>query len=100
MHTESFEAVDVGAVIQFAWQQTMSHTVARQERHAHPVDFSDRVRIRRKSERRLDGLFAKKLQSLHLIEAGAADDSDWNFVHCSVTTEITENTETSLCSLW
>src|SRR6266571_76649 len=73
----------------------MSHTVARQERHAHAVDFSDRVRIRRESERGLDSLFAKKLQSFHLIEAGAADDSDWNFVHRSIrfTTERTERTK-------
>jgi hypothetical protein len=59
----------------------MASSMPRQERHRHALQLPDNKSVRWLTERRFDGGLAHIPQFRHLVEAGAADDSDTYLFH-------------------
>src|SRR5262245_59726283 len=66
----------------------MALAVARQERHVHPLDLGDHDRLAGRPPRRVETRLVHHLESGHLVQTRAADDSDLRFRgHCWTFTE-------------
>ena len=78
MHAEFLEGEDVGAVVHFGGIEAVASPVSRQKGHADAVHVADHERIGGRAERGLDHSLLDDVEALHRIQAGAADDADWN----------------------
>src|SRR5580693_3431367 len=83
-HAKLLHPEDVGAKIYFRRQQSMAAAVAREKNHFDVTDASLVKWIRRATERRLELHQLDLVQSLHLIEAAAADHSEYVLWHFSL----------------
>src|SRR3954463_3600874 len=63
-------------MIQLVRKQAMPATVAREKINLPAMHLPANDRIRRTAERRLDPLFGRTLDTLHLVKAASADDPD------------------------
>src|SRR6185436_17925197 len=96
LHAEELEAEDVRAVVDLRRHHHVAAAVAREESHADAADLADHVRCRRRAERRVERALLHDAQSLHLIEAGAANDADVHFRYAF--TDVSIAAATSLAS--
>src|ERR1700680_3404701 len=71
-----FHGVNVGAIIYFGRQKSMSPRVSSQKCDALAVDSADNEGIGRVSERSLHAQLARIFKTRHAVETAAADNSD------------------------
>ena len=77
LDAELLEAMNVGAEIEFAGQEAVAASVARQKSDLAAFERAADVGVGRRAERRLHPHFLDLGQAGHGIEPAAADDSDF-----------------------
>ena len=76
---EFFHGPDVGAMIQFAGQNPVAASVARQKNHVASGEFAGEQIIGRRAERRFDLHPFLVGEAFEVVKSGAADDADSMF---------------------
>src|SRR6516162_3588494 len=72
LHAQLFEAVNVGAEVQFGGQEAMSASVARKERDFPPFECAENIGVRRIAERSFVLDFADTGLALQVIKPAAS----------------------------
>ena len=76
LHTELFEAINVGAEVEFRGHDRVIAIMPRKKNDALPFKCADAVAIGRVSKRRLDFDLLNVRETFHLIKAAATDDAN------------------------
>jgi hypothetical protein len=81
LDAELLHPPDVGAIIQLAWQYTMSAAMARQENNLDVSELPAIIGIGRPPEGRFERNLFDSIEPAHLVEAAATDYAEYRFRH-------------------
>ncbi len=83
-NAELFHGPEIGAVIQFAWQDAMAASVAREENDFAPAERASEKFIGWRTKRRFDFHPFLVGEAFDVIKSAAADDADFIFPHAEI----------------